>query len=152
MEGIFERDDLMLLWPGVLPAITPRELESGFVSFTSGVGKKHPLSERKVAKGFGQAQSWLVGHDIGEVPDFFCLLLQGPYQTRVRMPQTIHRNATLKIYKLAVVLIPYTGTLASHRNNGTGRIVGHHDFIKQFATHRFFVHRSLSGKQVSLQK
>jgi hypothetical protein len=53
-------------------------------------------------------------------------------------------NTTLQIHELSAFLIPHAGAFASHRDNGSGGVVGHHDFIKKFAGDRFSVHGSLS--------
>jgi hypothetical protein len=64
------------------------------------------------------------------------------------MAEASHCDASLEIDKLAAFLIPDPGALSSHRNDGTGSVIRHHDFIEQFAADGIFVHKSLSGKRL----
>ena len=133
----------------MLPGVPTGQLERRFVGLGSGVGEEHALGKGEVTQSFRQTQGGFVSHHVGQVPDFLSLIVQRAHQPRMGMAQAGHCDAALEIDELAAFLIPDPGALSSHRNDGTGSVVGHHDFIEQFAADGFFIHKSLSGKRLS---
>ncbi|MDT4815155.1 hypothetical protein FQZ97_481770 [compost metagenome] len=147
VEAVGRRDDLVLVRAVDVVGITAGQFERRLVGLGAGVGEEHALGEGGFHQLLGQAQGRFVGEHVGDVPDLARLLGQRPHQRRVRVAQGVHGDAAGEVDQLSTALVPDSRTFATHRNEGGGRVVGHHVLVEIGALHRLVLngHRSSPG-------
>ncbi len=126
VEAVAGGDDLVLLRAVDIVGVAASQLEGRLVGLGAGVGEEHPLGEGGVHQLARQAQGRLVGEDVGNVPDALGLLGERLDQRRMRVAQGGHGDAAGEIDQFAAALVPDARSLASHRDEGGGGVVGDH--------------------------
>ncbi|MNZ80623.1 hypothetical protein D3C78_992650 [compost metagenome] len=130
VEAVGRRDDLVLVRAVDVVGITAGQFERCLVGLGAGVGEEYALGKGGIHQLPGQAQGRLVGEDVGHVPDLVGLLGERLDQRRVGMAQGVHGDAAGEVDQLATGLVPDSGTLASHRDESGGGIVGNHHLVE----------------------
>ena len=130
VEGVLEGDNAAFLAAKAIVGIFTRQLERRLIGLGPGVTEEDPVGEGGIDKHFGQTQDWLIGIAIAGMPELASLIGEGLHQTRMRMPQRVHGDASGKIDILFALLIPQPRPGAPHRNKSRWRVDRHHPFIK----------------------
>src|SRR5690606_27748668 len=130
VEAVHCRDDLVFLGAKDVMGITTRQFERRLVGLGARVAEERALSKGRIHQLFRQAQRRLVGEDIGDVPQLTGLLGERLHQCRMGMAQDVHSDTASQVNQLSPALIPYSRTLAAHRNKGSWSESGNDDLVE----------------------
>ena len=134
MERVFEGDNFALVGAEFVVRILARQLQRGFVGFSTGVTEENFIGEGRLHQGFRQLQHRFVGIAVADVPQLIQLRFQRVSQRRIRMTQRVNRNAASHVNVLFTLLVPDAGARRFHRDKRRGSETRNHISIKIFAS------------------
>ena len=93
MKRALERDDPEPLGPALDGVMLARGLDGAFDRFGAGIAEEHQVGEARRAQPLRETLALRDAEQIGDVPDFPCLLAQHLDKMRMRMAERAHCHA-----------------------------------------------------------
>jgi hypothetical protein len=139
MKGIVSREDLVSA-ASMRRAVTPRQLDGGFVGFRAAVTKKNAIRERMAAKLPRQLGLRHNVVEIGNMQKFAGLLLDGADDGRVTVAQVVYGDAGQKVEILLAVSVPHPGAFTANQGDGIARVRLRDVFVRKLDDFAVFHH------------